>query len=105
MGREKIKLRWKLAAIFVIIPIFIFILVSSNIAISNFLKEYRIGDYLIYIYLMPLLLLGKIIEQVPCDGLGCIAFFGIIVLSIIILFYGILGYLIGFLIEKLRKKK
>jgi len=91
------KLRWKLAIIFTIIPIIIFYFsIISNI---------RILDYLNLINL-PAGLLGLLLFTIfKCDGLGCIIV-GLYFVGIgIILFYGGIGYLIGYYIEKRRNHK
>ena len=101
---KKIKLRWKLAIIFIAIPIIIWILANSNKNLSQAIKNSGLGDYLAYLYAFPITLVGPIIEQIPCDGLTCVIFIGIIWIVITIIFYGILGFLIGYSIEKIKKK-
>lgn len=102
---NKIKFRWKLATIFIILPLLLLVLVNSNNKISIFLKDYEIGNYLLYLYLLPLMLFERILTRMTCDGLSCIIFFGAMSIITIFLFYGLLGFLIGLLIENLRKKK
>jgi len=97
---QGLKLRWILAILFMIIPLLIIILININ----QTLYESKIMNYLSYLNVLPILIFGRVIEQIPCDGLGCIILFGVIILGVIILFYGGLGYLIGYLIEKRKKK-
>lgn len=83
-----------------LIPLLIIILINLNQTLYNS----KIMNYLSYINVLPILLFGKFIEQIPCAGLACIILFGIIIIGVIVLFYGGLGYLIGYVIEKIRKK-
>lgn len=102
---EKIKIRWKLSIIFIAIPIAIWILANSNETISQAIKNSGLGDYLVYVYILPLFLTKGFVSQMSCDGLSCILYIAIISIAIIVLFYGALGFLIGYLIEKVRKEK
>ena len=82
------------------IPLLIIILVNLN----QTLYESKIMNYLSYLNVLPLLIFGPIIEKIPCDGLGCIILFGIIIIGVILIFYGSIGFIIGYLIEKINKK-
>src|SRR3989344_2495959 len=97
---QRFKLRWILAILFMIIPLLIIILINLN---QN-LYESQIMNYLSYLNVLPILIFGGVIEQMACDGLGCIILFGIIIVSIILIFYGFIGFIIGYSIEKIMKK-
>lgn len=91
------KLRWKLAIIFAAIPFLIFILYFKH-PIFQYLNLINMPAVIMSIFI--LWAFGS-----ACDGLGCLIY-GIALMGIsIVLFYGGIGYLVGYLIEKHRKRK
>jgi len=87
------KLRWKLAIIFPIIPLLIFYLYFQH-PLFQYLNIINIPAAFIGIFVLWIF---------GCSELGCLILaIGLMAVSIG-LFYGSIGYLIGYLIEKKKK--
>ncbi len=103
--KSKMKLRWKLAILFALIPLIVLILVSLILPISEELKKTGLGDYLIYIYLLPINIINPLISQISCNDLVCVVDIKLtLVIASILSFYGSLGFLLGYTIEKVKKR-
>jgi len=102
---KQIKLRWKLAVIFMLIPILIFILVNLSQTLSQYLKTSGFGNSIVKIYIFPIELANILLSQVECNSLACVIYFKLpVTLGFLLLFYAIIGFLLGYLIEKRKKK-
>ena len=90
-----------------ILPLFLILLNIGSIIIGLVNEHFyrsKFYYYVAYLWFLPLRIFGGGISRIPCDGLGCLIFFFLIVLITIIFFYGIIGYILGYILERLIKK-
>ena len=99
-NKKKVRLRWKFAIIGTIFPLFIYIILNINKIL-----DIPLINYVFYLIVFPVYISGLLLSLIKCPGgLACVIYGLVLIVIFLFLFYGFVGFVIGYLIEKIRKR-